>query len=264
LYNFKRDLLVTKVLKKDIINFQIILKLLDEVSLNNNTSLILLRLKSYLISLIDSPSEGGDDLKFTLEFLERKYPDSKKKILEFLTGSKIFSDSEIAFSTNFKDLLVSAKSTGGSPDLLTMLEDFKIRADDLLLESIQSERIRKNRDEQIKQIIALLMNLGNEWINRVQIEDNIDDFSRLDEEEVLRPDEETILDSLSNKTSVSFTKISTLNLIYLKLFSDYLFANGGNISLKNFIEKLDKIRNDVDRKYKKLFDEHGLGNPGEE
>lgn len=224
-----------------------------------NISLILLRLKSYLVSLIDKQEEGEHNLEFTLEFLERKYPEVKSEVMEFLAENQLLSDSDVAFNPAFKNIIEEINTNSDSTDLLSMLEDFKIRADDLLLENIQSERNRKNREEDIKQIVALLMNIGNEWVSRLQIEENIEDLSRLDEEEVIRPDEESMLDSLSNKTSVSFTKLSTLTLIYLKLFSDYLFANGGNISLKNFIEKLDKIRNDVDNKYTRLFNQHGLG-----
>jgi hypothetical protein len=96
---------------------------------------------------------------------------------------------------------------------------------------------------------------------RNELENNIEDFSLLDEEELIRPDELKELDKLDEATSSSYATISKLTEIYLEQFADYYFRFGGDIPLNDFIGNLDKLKKKVLSSYKDLYrnlgDEHG-------
>ena len=229
------------------------------MSEDNDLLMVLLRMKSFLISLVDTPDDFSAGLTLSEEYLERKFPEQKESILEILENNGISSDSEIVFDqsmmSKFKDISDNQKK---SYSLDSILELSQIDRNDVDLNNETIAEMKSSREAQIKQIISLLMKIANEWINRQGIEEKIDDFSKLDEEEMLRPYEEEKLENLSIDTNISFSKLSTLSLIYIKMFTDYLFEHGGNISLKNFLEKQDKIKNNIEGKYKKLFEDHGL------
>lgn len=59
---------------------------------------ILLRLKSYLISLIDKAENCENEFKFTEEFLERCFPEEKTEIINILEDNKIYGDCDIVFN----------------------------------------------------------------------------------------------------------------------------------------------------------------------
>lgn len=90
--------------------------------------LILLKLKSYLISLIDNPDFNSESLKLTEEFLDRKYPELTSQVLEMFEEYDIHDDSEIAFNEKihlkFKEMV---KSKAGSLKLDFILEKYNIQ-----------------------------------------------------------------------------------------------------------------------------------------
>lgn len=63
----------------------------------NNLLFTLLKIKSFLLSMLESVEDGSDNLELTEEFLERRFPDSKEEILEILISHGINTDAEIAF-----------------------------------------------------------------------------------------------------------------------------------------------------------------------
>ncbi len=219
----------------------------------------LLRLKSYLLSLIDSPSEGNDSLEYSEEYLLRKFPEQKEKIILMLKQNEIYSDAQIVFDNNIQNKFQNlVKNDFDDKNLDEILSRFGINAGRLLQLTEWSTDFKEEREKHLKQLVSILIKLANEWVSRKGIEESFDDYSTLAEEEVIRPEELEQLYSLDYETGLSFSKLSTLTLIYLKLFVDYLFEHGGNISLKNFQEKLLRISNNIDVKYKNLFDQSGL------
>ena len=63
----------------------------------NNLFLTLLKLKSYLVSMIDDPAGHYGNLKMAEQYLDIKFPDRKNEIINLLEDNNIYSDSEIAF-----------------------------------------------------------------------------------------------------------------------------------------------------------------------
>ncbi len=66
-------------------------------SKNNDLFFILLKLKSYIISIIDEPDTESDSFEISEEFLRRKHPEKADEILDILAMSGIKGDGEIAF-----------------------------------------------------------------------------------------------------------------------------------------------------------------------
>ena len=87
-----------------------------------NLFLILLKLKSYLVSMIDEPADNYSNLKLAEEYLELKFPEKKNKIIRLLEDNNIYSDSEIAFDekiiTKFRTIAHEHKTnSSGDPAL---------------------------------------------------------------------------------------------------------------------------------------------------
>lgn len=227
----------------------------------NDVFVVLLRLKSYLISLIDSPDEANESLEYSEEYLSRKFPGMSLMLLDMLKQNEIYSDSQIVFDPGIQEKFkIIAQGDVTKIELDEILNKYNIEGKDLLLKEEWNKSIKLNREEMIRQIVSILLKTANEWVNRKDLEENIDDISLLIEEDVLRAEELDKLNSISNATGLSFSKLSTLTLIYIKFFTDYLFEYGGDISLKNFQNKLTKISTNIDAKYEKLFDKNGLNN----
>ena len=85
--------------------------------------LILLKLKSYLVSLVDKPETENNPFELTEEYLDRKYPDHKEEVLELLVSFKINGDADIAFDEKmhlkFKEMV---KAKEGAYNLSSILE----------------------------------------------------------------------------------------------------------------------------------------------
>ena len=77
--------------------------------------IILLKLKSYLISLIDDPSLSIQVLSTQKNTLLRKYPERKEEVIQLLKENKIESDGQIAFDENiqhkFKEIVIGSGLT---------------------------------------------------------------------------------------------------------------------------------------------------------
>lgn len=221
--------------------------------------LILLKLKSYLVSLVDHPESDINPFEYTEEYLERKYPERKEEIMDLLLSYHIHSDVEIAFDEKihlkFKDMV---KAKEESNNLLSILEKFNI---ELIQESVKEktlDEIKSAREEKLKQIVTLLVQLARVWTQRSELENNVEDFSLLEEEEVIRPDEQKELGKLDRDTMLSFNMISKLSQIYLEQLIDYYFSFGGDLALADFIKNLEKFKILVNDKYKNLFNKSGL------
>ena len=80
----------------------------------------------------------------------------------------------------------------------------------------------------------------------------------LNDEDVIRPDEEKSLDALDDTTAKAFNTISLFTKKYIELLTDYYFTYGGDISLKDFVEDLEKTKKSVAKKYLELFQKYGL------
>lgn len=226
--------------------------------------LILLKLKSYLISLIDNPDFETDSLEITEEFLDRKYPELKSEIIEMFIEHKIHNDSEIAFNdkihVKFKEMV---KGKSGTFNLASILEKYNIQsvAEDNRDRSIDELRIA--REQKLKEIVTVLFQLARLWTQRSTLEENVDDFSILDEEELIRPDEEKELGKLDRDTFISFNTISKISNLYLEQLIEYYFQFGGDLALPEFIEELEALKKIVKQKYSDLLNNSGL-NPKQE
>ncbi|MBA4406823.1 hypothetical protein C0389_06075 [bacterium] len=221
--------------------------------------IILLKLKSYLISLLDAPSLDYENFEYSEEFLLRKYPDRKEEVLELLRANNIENDSQIAFNENiqqkFKEIVIGLESSNKLSDILNR---FQIASISESLKEITLDDIKQSREQKLKEIVSILLQLARIWTKRAEIENNIEDFSLLDEEDLIRPEELTELDLLDHETSVSYKTISKLTQIYLEQLAEYYFKFGGDVSLMKLIEDLDEFKQIVSLKYKNLLSEHGL------
>lgn len=221
--------------------------------------IILLKLKSYLISLIDDPSLEYTSFEYTEEYLLRKYPERKEEVIQLLKENKIESDGQIAFDENiqhkFKEIVIGPDSP---QKLSEILDKFQIAAiSDTLKEKIL-DGIKHSRQQKLKEIVSVLLQLARIWTKRNEIENSIEDFSLLDEEDLIRPEELRELGQLDHATSVSYKTISKLSEIYLEQLADYYFRFGGDVSLVQFIDSMEEFKRIVSLKYRDLFNEHGL------
>lgn len=216
--------------------------------------IILLKLKSYLISLLDAPSLDYESFEYSEEFLLRKYPERKEEVLELLRANNIENDSQIAFNENiqqkFKEIVIGLESSNKLSDILNR---FQIASISESLKEITLDDIKQNREQKLKEIVSILLQLARIWTKRDEIENNIEDFSLLDEEDLIRPEELTELDLLDHETSVSYKTISKLTQIYLEQLAEYYFKFGGDVSLMKLIEDLDEFKQIVSLKYKNLL-----------
>lgn len=221
--------------------------------------LILLKLKSYLISLIDHPSAAADSLEYTEEFLERKFPDKKDEVIELLYSFNIKNDAEIAFDEKihhkFKEMV---KGKERAYQLSSILEKLNIDSIQETIKDKTIEEIKLARDEKLKGIVSLLLQLARIWAKRSEIEGEFDNISFLDEEELIRPEEEELLNKLDKDTSASFNSISRITQLYLEELIEYYFKFGGDVSLSKFINELEELKGVVKTKYKELFKQSGL------
>jgi len=114
------------------------------------------------------------------------------------------------------------------------------------------------REKKLSEILFILFQLATNWEVLKDLEDKADNFSALNDEDVIRPDEEKSLDALDGTTAKAFNTISLFTKRYIELLTDYYFSYGGDISLKEFVEDLEKTKKSVAKKYLELFQKHGL------
>lgn len=220
--------------------------------------LILLRLKSYLVSLIDHPA-AAEDYSFTEEFLERKYPDRKEEIIELLVNYDIHSDAEIAFNEKihykFRDMV---RGRENASRLTNILEKFHIDSIENTVREKAFEELKLAREQKLKEIVSVLLQLARVWTQRSGLEENVDNFLLLEEEDVIRPEEEKELGKLDSDTMISYKTISKLTELYLEQLIEYYFRFGGDVELSGFIKELDEFKEIVKAKYNELFKKSGL------
>lgn len=118
--------------------------------------------------------------------------------------------------------------------------------------------MRIAREQKLKEIVTILLQLARLWTQRSALEENVDDFSFLDEEELIRPDEIKELGKLDNDTFRSFNTISKISNLYLEQLIEYYFQFGGDLALPEFIDELETLKNLVKQKYNNLFNNSGL------
>ena len=221
--------------------------------------LILLKLKSYLVSLVEPGINSGNSFDYTEEYLERKYPEHKEEIMELLTKNDIQGDKEIVFDEKmhlkFKEML---KTKGIVSDLPSILEKYNIETIEETLRDKTLSEIKSAREQKLKEIVTLLLQLARNWAQRGELENNVEDFSLLEEEDLIRPDEQKELGKLDNDTTASFKVITKLSHLYFEQLIEYYFAFGGDVMLNDFVNGLDSFKLYVDNKYKDLFKNSGL------
>jgi len=222
---------------------------------NFDLFLTLIKLKSYLISLVDQPEDCYRNFDLTEEYLKRRCPDKRDDVLEILKKYKINSDSDIAFDETihekFKEI---ASKESNLVDLPTLFGKLEIDAKTLFNQEI----LKTQREEKIKEILKVLFHLAQNWVARKELENDVEDYSMLEEEEVIRPDEEKKLSSLDTYNSISYNNISSLSKKYIEQLTEYYFQYGGDISLVDFVNYLTDLKRIITNKYMELFKEHGL------
>jgi hypothetical protein len=223
---------------------------------NFNLFYILVKLKFYIVGLLDSP-EKSPSFYLTEEFLERRVPDKKTDIMNSLKSFGITSDSEIAFDDavilKFREMV---KNKEQHKDLSEILQNFAI--DSKTLESTLNKEYRSEREKYVQSILENLFQLSSNWVMHKELENKFEDYSVLDEEDVIRPEEEEKLDVLNSNTTTSFKMITALTTHYIDLLADYYFNYGGDLQLKEFWNNLEKIKLEIELRYKELFRKSGL------
>lgn len=228
-------------------------------AVKNDLFLTLLKLKSFLASMIDEKSDEYDNFNLTNEYLDKKLPDKKNKIINLLEDNEIYSDGEIAFNEKiiFKFRAIAGQSKN-KINLVEFLKNLDVDTGSLETRDAAFTNYIFEREKKFGEVLDLLFQLATNWTILKEFEDKADEFSVLDEEEMIRPEEEKNLDAIDSTTSKAFILISDLTKNYIEKLTDYYFTYGGNIALKNFVEELDNIKKSIAQKYLDLFKQNGL------
>lgn len=223
---------------------------------NFNLFLTLVKLKFYIVSMVDSPS-AGKTFYLTEEFLERRAPEWKSEILSTLKSHNIKNDAAIAFDDaivlKFRKIADEKEQHTSLSSILNNLEIVS-----KALSSSSADEYRSEREQLAHSILEDLFQLSSNWVLHKELENRFDEYSVLDEEEVIRPDEAEKLDMLNSNTDNSFKMISDLTTNYINQLADYYFKFGGDIHLKDFWRDLEKIKKDIVARYRELFNSFGL------
>lgn len=224
-----------------------------------NLFIFLLKLKSFLVGIVDSPEDCERDFQFTEEFLKRKLPDRKDEIIEMLRSNNIEGDCDIVFNDKihfkFRDM---TQPDEASTSLESVLKKLEIKTQHLVSDAKIISNYQKLREEKLNGILALLFELAKSWAEHREIENQFDNYAILDEEEMIRPEEEKKLFNLDKKTLRSFRVISANTEKYIDQLIDYYFNYGGNQNLDEFVEDIKKLGQVVRNRYIELFRKHGL------
>ena len=209
--------------------------------------------------MIDEPADNYSNLKLAEQYLDLKFPDKRNKIIRLLEDNNIYSDSEIAFDekiiTKFRTIAHEHKTNSG---LIDILIKFDIETKGLSLTERTKDKFSSGREKKLAEILDVLFQLATNWEILKDLEDKADNFSMLNEEEVIRPDEAKSLDALDDTTLKLFYVISEFTKSYIEMLTDYYFTYGGDASLKDFVEELEKTKKLVAKKYLDLFQKNGI------
>lgn len=223
---------------------------------NFNLFLTLVKLKFYIVSLADSPA-SGKTFYLTEEFLERRAPEKKNEILATLKSHNIKNDAAIAFDDS---IVLKFRKIADEKEQVTSLSVIlnNLEIASKALGRNYADEYRSEREKLAHDILEDLFQLSSNWVLHKELENRFDEYSVLDEEEVIRPDEAEKLDMLNSNTDNSFKVISDLTTSYIKMLADYYFKFGGDIHLKEFWRDLEKIKKEIIIKYRELFNSFGL------
>ena len=137
----------------------------------------LLKLKSFLLSMLDNQDEPEKDFTFTREFLERKYPDRADEIIDILMEHNLFNDFDIAFNEKvhliFKEIAAVYNTT---LDLNSILKKYDIEILQNELKDSELEKIRNEKEQKIKKIVMVLFQTAKLWSSHNEIDNFIDNF----------------------------------------------------------------------------------------
>lgn len=224
----------------------------------NELFMLLIKLKSFLLSLMESPKDGEGKFTYTNEYLQRRFPQKREELIALLIENGISCDEDIAFDdkiqAKFREIV---KSYNKTRNLNLMLEELQIESENLrLLEKVNIYKSR--RDKQIIGILKSLLELSKSWALHKELESAVEVYSTLEEEELIRPHEEEKLDNLDNHTVESYNQIAQATSKYLIELINYYFDFGGDQALKELIDNFDKLKKSTAKKYFDLFKKHGL------
>ena len=221
----------------------------------------LLKLKSFLLSMLDNQDEPEKDFTFTREYLERKYPDRADEIIDILTAHNLGNDYDIAFNEKvhliFKEIAAVYNTT---LDLNSILKKYDIETLHNGIKDAELEKTRIEKEQKIKKIVLVLFQTAKLWSTHNEIDNYIDNFSFLEDIDLIRPEEIKKLSELDKSSQASFGAIKMLTYSYINFMIDYLFCYGGDLILKEFSDDIEEIRTLINKKYKELFKSSGLTN----
>jgi len=228
---------------------------------NTDLFLVLLKLKSYLVSMIDSSENCDGSFNFTEEFLQRRYPDLEPKIIDLLQDQGLNDDCDIVFDENahikFQEIV---KTEQPQLSLEEIIEKSGIDLNGIEIINNYLIKYQSARDNNLQIIVGQLFQIIKAWAHLQIAEDKFDELSTLLELDVIRKNETKELEKVGEITDSTHSRITSLSHQYLKMLSDYYFDFGGNVELKNFIDQLSLFKKDVEKKYAELFKVHGLNN----
>jgi hypothetical protein len=223
----------------------------------NNLFLTLLKIKSYLVSMIDEPADNNS-LKMTKHYLSLRFPDKKDRIIALLEKNNILSDSEIAFDEKivfkFRTIANTPKNTTGLTDILNKLD---IGAKDFAVNETERINAATEREKRLSEILYILFKLATHWEVLKELEDKADNFSILNNEDVIRPDEEKNLGVIDDSTAKVFSTLSLLTGKYIELLANYYYSYGGKEALNDYFEEQDKTKKIIANKYLALYQKRG-------
>lgn len=223
--------------------------------------LLLLQLKSYLVSMIDTPEKCAGSFNFTEEFLQRRYPELEIKILDLLQEQGLNDDCDIIFDERahikFQEIV---RAEQPQLSLEKIIEKSGIDSSGIEIINNYLSKYQSTRDRNLQIIIGQLFQIIKAWAHLQIAEEKFDELSALLELDVIRKSETEELEKVGEIADSTHSRITSLSHKYLKMLSDYYFDFGGNIELKNFIDQLELFKKDVEKKYAELFEVHGLNN----
>jgi hypothetical protein len=210
--------------------------------------------------MIDEPAGNNESLAVTEEYLNLKFPDKKDEIIGLLKKNNIVSDSDIAFDEKivfiFRKIALTPETQSG---ITTILNDLDIEAKDITLNEAEQINITAEREKRLSEILFILYKLANHWEILKGLEDKADSFSILNNEDVLRPEEENRLDELNASTAKVFSTLALLTGKYIELLAGYYYSNGGMEVLNDFVGTMEKTKKLIGKKYIALYKSHGWG-----
>jgi hypothetical protein len=142
--------------------------------------------------------------------------------------------------------------------LSSILENLHINSIEETIKEKTLEENRRAREQKLKEIVSVLLQLARIWTKRNEIENEFNQYSLLEEESLIRPHEELELSKLDREEIASFDALWKITEIYLQLMVDYYFEFGGNVQLEEFMKSLDELKRQLKQKYKSLYEKSGL------